>query len=106
MAMFAKQFEGLFQLVEVVQASVTIASTAAGASSVVANITPTGSQAAVGDYVLVSVPNNTAGANVEACVTAAGTFAVSTFNPTGGSTYNPGAATLTFIVLRPTPIGQ
>lgn len=104
MAMFAKQFEGLFNLVEVVQASVTIASTAAGASSVVTGVAPAGSQAAVGDIVLVSVPGNTAGALVEATVTAPGTLAVVTFNPTGGSTYNPGAQLLTFFILRQAPL--
>jgi hypothetical protein len=104
--MYAKQFEGLFTLVEVVQASVTIASTAAGASSVVSGVTPASSQAALGDIVLVSVPGNTGGAVVDASVTAAGTLAVSTFNPTGASTYNPGAQLLTFVVLRLAPLFQ
>jgi hypothetical protein len=43
---------------------------------------------------------------VEATVTALGTFAVSTINPTGGSTYNPGAQTITFFVLRAAPLLQ
>jgi len=102
MALFARQFEGLFDLVEVVQASATVASTNAGASSVTSSITPTGSQAGIGDIVLLGCPVNTAGAVLEASVTAAGTFVIACINPTGGSTFNPGAQTYTFYVLRST----
>jgi len=100
MALFARQFENIFDLCEVVQASATVASTAAGASSVTSSITPTGSQAVIGDEVLLSCPVNTAGAIVTATVTAAGTFVITCVNPTGGSTFNPGAQTYTFYVLR------
>ena len=100
MALFSRQFEGLWDLTEVAQITVTIASTAAGASSVTANQTPTGSQAAVGDICLVSSPVNTAGAIVSASVVAAGTFVLSVVNPTGGSTFNPGSQTYTVYVLR------
>lgn len=106
MSLFSKQFEGIWNLVETVQASVTVASTAAGASSVTGSITPSGSACAVGDIVLLSNPVNTAGAVLTASVTAAGTLVVACFNPTGGATYNPGAQTITFYILRAAPLVQ
>jgi hypothetical protein len=100
MALFSRQFEGLFDLTEVTQITVTIASTAAGASSVTANQAIASSGAAVGDICLVSSPVNTAGAQLTASVVAAGTFVLTVVNPTGGSTFNPGAQTYTVYVFR------
>lgn len=94
-AQFRDSFLGVVGPVPV---SATIPSTAAGASSVV-NVAVPG--VALGDIVFViTAVAPTAGTTVDAMVTSAGNVTVYTAVATGGTTYNPGAQTLTFIALR------
>lgn len=82
-----------------VGATVTIPSTAAGATTENSGISVPG--AALGDLVFV-IPAvaPTAGCVIAASVTAANTVTIVTTVGTGGTTYNPGAQTLTFFCLR------
>ena|SRR5579859_1092085 len=96
---YAGQFRDAFLgVVGPVPVSATIPSTAAAASSLV-NVAVPGVQ--LGDIVFV-IPAvaPTAGCTIDANVTSAGNVTVYTAVATGGTTYNPGAQTLTFVALR------
>ena len=94
-AQFRDSFLGVIGPVPV---SVTIASTAAGASSTI-NVAVPG--VLPGDIVFV-IPavNPTNGCIIDASAISAGNVTLYTAVATGGTTYNPGAQTLTFVALR------